>query len=57
MDRTSAATLLSIEASRRLSGRWTVDLDARGFAGAEEGDPLYGLRQDDYVSLVFTHWF
>lgn len=57
VDRTSGSTLLSVEASRRLSGRWTVGLEARGFASTDRRDPLYELRQDDYVSLVVTHWF
>ena len=57
VDRQSGAMLLNLEASRRLSGSWSVRIEARGFAKAPTADPLYTLRRDDYLSLSLTRWF
>ena len=57
MDRKSGGSLMSVEASRRLSDGWTGALEARAFWGAEREDLLYGLRQDDYLSLMLRRHF
>lgn len=57
VDRSSGATLLSLEAARRLGEQWTIDLEARAFVAVGSRDPLYGLRRDGYLSLAVTRWF
>jgi hypothetical protein len=57
VDRKSGATLLYLEAQRRVAARWTVSLESRGFWAVKPGDPLYGLRRDAYVGLSLTRYF
>lgn len=57
VDRSSGATLVSVEAGRRLGERWTLEVEARAFVGVGSRDPFYGLRRDGYVSLAVTRWF
>lgn len=57
VDRTSGATLLRLEAGRRLSDGWTASLEARGFSGIGAEDPLHPLRRDSHLSFVVTRWF
>ena len=57
VDRTSGATFLNLEGSRRLSNYWTVDLQMRAFFGAAPEDLFYDLRDDDHVMLALRRFF
>ncbi len=57
VDRESQATLLSLEASRRLKNQWTVELESRAFLGVGDGDLLHGFRRDGYLSVVVARYF
>ena len=51
------ATALNLEASRRIGERWTIDLEARAWAGVDRGDPLFALHRDDYVQVTLSRFF
>lgn len=56
-DLKSGVTLGTIEASRRLSEGWRVELVGRLFRADVEGDPVYWFRRDDYVQVVLEYYF
>ena len=56
VDDQTGATLVTIEASRRLGGRWTIELEAVAFFDVPSTALLYGVRRDDYVQLRLS-WF
>lgn len=61
IDQKTQATLLSVEASRRLGKSWKVELEGRFFENVPSSSPLndvalYGLRRDDYVQFSVL-WF
>ncbi len=57
-DRTSGASFMLVEASRRFGERWTLDVRMRGFVGVPPDDLfLYGIRNDDYVQASWTLYF
>ncbi|TJY59944.1 hypothetical protein E4T66_12235 [Sinimarinibacterium sp. CAU 1509] len=47
----------SVETSRRLGSAGKLALELRIFADAQSQDPLYLLRDDDYLQLEYTHYF
>jgi hypothetical protein len=47
----------SVETSRRIGSSGKLALELRVFADAEAEDPLYLLRDDDYLQLEYTHYF
>ena len=49
--------MLNLEASRRLSDHWTVELEARAFSSDTMRDPLYAFRRDDYAQLLLSYHF
>lgn len=49
--------MLNLEASRRLSDHWTVELQARAFSSDTIQDPLYAFRRDDYVQVLLSYHF
>ena len=51
------ATALNLEASRRIGERWTIELEARAWAGTDRDDPLFALRRDDYVQITLSRFF
>ena len=58
IDRTSGASFLLVEASRRFGERWTLDLRVRGFVGVPSNDLfLFGVRNDDYVQASWNLYF
>ncbi len=57
VDRTSQATLLFVEAERRLGDSWKIELESRIFLNVPGGDPLAGIRDDDVVTLRLTKFF
>lgn len=56
-DRRSGATLVSLEASRRLGEHWKLSLEVRVFAYIPATDPLFSVRRDDYVQLELAYYF
>ena len=56
VDRTDGATFASIEGSRRLGTRWTLDVEGRFFLNVPADDILFGLRRDDYLQLDLS-WY
>ena len=57
IDDQSGATLVTLEASRRLGDRWTIELEVRAFLNAPSTDLLYGVRKDDYVQVRLSRFF
>ena len=57
VDDQSGAMLVTIEASRRLGDRWTVELETQAFLNVPATDPLYSMRRDDYVQLRLSRFF
>lgn len=57
VDRDTHAVFGSIEANRRLSDNWKLALESRFFSNLDELDPLYGLRDDDYLQLELIRYF
>lgn len=52
-----SARSVSIEASRRIGSNWKLSLEARTFFEIPESDPIYGLRNDDFVLLELAYYF
>jgi len=57
LDRDSSAQIISVEASRRFGSRVKASLEAYAFVDLPMGDPLYSLRDDDFVKLEFAYYF
>jgi hypothetical protein len=58
IDRSSGASFLTVEASRRFGARWTLDLRARGFIAVPPDDHfLFALRNDDHVQTSWNYHF
>ena len=58
VDRTSGASFVMVEASRRLGERSTLDIRVRSFVAIPPTDLfLYGIRNDDYLQAVWTFYF
>ena len=57
IDRRSQATILSVEASRRLGDRWSIKLDVRAFANVPPSDILFAFRRDHFVQLQLAYFF
>ena len=57
IDLDTGALLMSLEASRRVSDGWTLEIEGRAFAGSSIGEPLYSLRRDDYVRVALVRFF
>jgi hypothetical protein len=47
----------TIEASRRLSDRWTLDVRARAFSAHDEEDPFHWFRRDHYMQTTLAYLF
>ena len=56
-DINNRSTMLNLEASRRLSNFWKVEIEVRFFVDASRNDPSYGLRNEDYIQLEFFRYF
>jgi hypothetical protein len=57
VDRETHAVFGSIEANRRLTDHWKLSAEARFFSGLDDLDPLYGLRDDDYLLIDLIRYF
>lgn len=47
----------SIEASRRLGDHWRIYLEGRGFSNVDSTDPLFVLKNDEYIQLELAYFF
>lgn len=57
-DRNDRSRLYSIEASRRIAESWKLNIEARVFDGfSDTTNPLYALRNDDFVLLELGYYF
>jgi len=57
VDADSQATFASIEASRRVGDYWKITMEARAFTNLEPVEPLFIVRDDDYLELQITRYF
>ena len=57
IDDQSGATLVTLEASRRIGDRWTIEMEVRAFLNVPSTDLLYGVRKDDYVQVRLSRFF
>lgn len=57
VDPNSGATLISIEASRRLSDRWKLELEGRFFTNIPQDDPLSAIARDGHVTARLNLYF
>ena len=57
VDVDTQATFASLEANRRLGNSWKLSLEARFFTNANPSDPLFFLRDDDYLELQASYYF
>ncbi|WP_339863161.1 hypothetical protein [Paremcibacter congregatus] len=57
VDHDNGSTLLSIEAERRLSPNWKVELEGRFFVNIDAADPSHILARDDFLTLRLLRYF
>lgn len=57
IDRHLSSRSYRIEASRRLKGNFSIELESTIFDNIEPSDPLYSFRQDNYVQLNLIYHF
>ena len=53
----TAETYVNIEADRRLGDAYVLELRARFFTNAVDGDASYAIGNDDYLQLQLTRYF
>jgi hypothetical protein len=56
-DLDSPARALSIEASRRFGSNWKLSLQAWGFLDSPADDPLFNVRDDDFLQVELAYYF
>ena len=49
--------ILSIEASRRIGNNWLLSIVSRAFIDLPPNDPLFSMRNDDYIELNLAYYF
>jgi len=57
IDRHTGSSLVSIEMHRRIRERYTLEVEARFFVGAEPKDRMFFFQDDDYVSVEISRYF
>jgi len=57
IDRKQQTTFLNIEAERRLSGAWKIELEATLFTHVDEDDIFYVMRHDDHVTARLGYYY
>jgi hypothetical protein len=58
VDQHTGATLLRLEASRRLGKAWRLTIEANAFLNVPSSDRLlHGIRQDDYLQIGANWYF
>ena len=56
-DDQTGAMLVSVEASRRIGDRWTVEVQSLSFFDVPPTDLLHGVHRDDYVQVRLSRFF
>ncbi len=56
-DAETSACLITVEASRRFGSNWKANLEMGLFSDLPPEDPLYGLREDDYLRLELAYYY
>jgi hypothetical protein len=56
-DAETSARLITVEASRRFGSNWKANLEMGLFSDLPPEDPLYGLREDDYLRLELAYYY
>ena len=57
VDLDTRATLLNLEASRRIGQRWKLEVEVRAFANILPSDVLFSVRRDDYIQVRVARFF
>jgi hypothetical protein len=57
LDTDSSSRIISVEASRRFGSSVKASLEAYAFLDLPPGDPLYSMRDDDFVKLEIAYYF
>ncbi len=52
-----SGNILSIEVSRRIGGNWLLSIVSRAFIDLPPNDPLFSMRNDDYIELNLAYYF
>ena len=56
-DRNTGGKFLNIEASRRISDHWLLEMDAKFLFDQSPSDPAFAFSRDDYLELFLTYNF
>ena len=56
-DTENRSGILTLESRRRIGDDWTVSLEGAVFLDQPRKDYLYGLRDDDFLSLEISYYF
>jgi hypothetical protein len=57
VDRDSRASQLSVEAERRLTNHWSLELESRWFISSGGNDVAAAFRDDTYITLRMLRYF
>ena len=57
IDRNTRESMLSLEASRRLSDQWKLELEARFFQHIASNSYFQSIQNDDYVQFNLSYYF
>ena len=57
VDDQSGSMLATVEASRRLGDRWTIEIESLSFFDVPPTGLLYGVHRDDYVQVRLSRFF
>jgi hypothetical protein len=57
VDDQSGSMLATVEASRRLWDRWTIEIESLSFFDVPPTGLLYGVHRDDYVQIRLSFFF
>jgi hypothetical protein len=57
IDLDTASTFFSVEASRRIRDRWTVEIELRTFLNVDPRDLIFNFRNDDFVQIRLARYF
>lgn len=57
IDRNTRESMLSLEASRRLSDQWKLELEARFFLHIASNSYFQSIQNDDYVQFNLSYYF
>jgi len=56
-DLNNHSLMFNVEASRRISNHWKIELEIRLFVDLASNDPSFGLQDEDYIQLEIFRYF